>query len=177
MQSFLTEKTYVFVNRLDSSDKVAWKMKAAVVGQDTIFETSIYNGGKLTEKITEKAANGSSRLTRYEFFNGGKSSVGMIGDAQVYRCDLTTSELISWSVSYSDPLTSRRVLVQKLRSLESSDETKQVFEDNMRLYSAEAGINYSYKITFTYEKGKGAVSYIISAANSYLKEYYLAEIR
>lgn len=177
MPSFLTGKEYIYVNQQDSSDTTTWKMKATVINKDTIFETGIYNAGKLTEKITEKVKDGLSKLIKYELFNNNRSSVAKIGDSLVYNCSQVPGELTGWSISYADPISSTRLLLRKLRSLKSTDGSTQVYEDDMQLSAAGEDRHYEYKVTFTYEKGKGLISYKITVPDKYVKEYRLAAIK
>jgi len=61
--SFLTEKTYCFVNPTDTSERALWKIQTDVSNGDTLLKTSIFNNNnRISEMMTEKILNGNSNI-------------------------------------------------------------------------------------------------------------------
>src|SRR4051812_39906817 len=70
VKNFMTEQTYCFINKNDTTEKYYWKMVTSVLNTDTFFKTKIYNSqGRITEMMTEKIRKGNSTIASYVLYD------------------------------------------------------------------------------------------------------------
>ena len=176
-KDFLEERTYCYVNQKDTTDRSFWKMKTALSGGDTIFQTTIYNEDRLAEKIIEKIDNGNSKLTSYTLYDKERISECRILESQVYKVDQKEGEEIKWSVRFQDPNTMNSLLMTKTRKLENADKGRQTYSDKLQIEIPGTSKKYEYFVKFVYERGKGLVSYKLIRPGMPTKEFKLTTIK
>jgi hypothetical protein len=177
VKSFLKERTYCFVNQMDTADKSFWKMKTMITGKDTLFQTIIYNNHILTEKIIEQIDNGNSKMLSYMRYERDKPLPCKVVDSVVYKVDQVKNEIIRWKVTFQDNNSPSKISLTKARRLQSVNNQKQTFIDKMNVHILGTSEKYEYTVQFVYEKGKGLISYKIMQSDNPIKDYRLIEIK
>jgi hypothetical protein len=175
--SFLTEKTYCFVNQNDTTEKMLWKMKASISPGDTIFQTIILNNNSLSEKVIERIYNGNSKLISYTLYNGDKSAVCTIIDSSVYRTNQNKEESIQWKVTFQDFNSQNIISLTKVRQVEAITEDNQTFLDKIKMTMVGSSNSYEYSVKSSYASNKGLVSYKLTRPNGQIKNFQLVEIK
>ena len=151
-------------------------MKTVLSNNDTLFQTVIINGNKVTEEMVEIISNGNSQILTFKLYNSDRSTNCTIIDSVVYKSNQNTGENIQWKVAFRDFNSPNTISLTKTRILESIDDKYQTFLDKMSM-NVVGSNTYDYTVKSIYEKGKGLISYEIIRPNGQKKLFELNEIR
>lgn len=176
-ENFLTEKTYSFVNKGDTSEKAQWKMKTVILSRDTVLQTIIIYKGRISEVLSEVIKKGNSKFLLYSLFNDQTLSKCTIIDSAVYKASQKKGEEIKWQIRFKDFKSPDSFSLTKTRSLEFSDHTRQIFMDQMVMENLRSKIKYQYAVRFSYQKGKGLTAYQIIQTDGTSRVFELEAIR
>src|ERR671913_145819 len=102
IQDLLSEKTYCFINKKDTSEKCFWKLKAILSDADTILQTTIWNNNRLIEEMQEQIQNGSSKVISYRIYRAEKFTDCTVIDSSVYKHNQNKGETIQWKIIFQD---------------------------------------------------------------------------
>lgn len=171
VSDFFVERTFCYVNQTDTSEKALWKMQTILSNHDTLFQTTILNNGKLSERLTEKIHNGNSKIISYTLYNEGNESVCSIIDSMIYEANQKMNEQIKWSVTFQDFYSTNIFGLTKVRKLKSLVNDKKIFSDEMQVDIIGTSNNYKYSVESVYQKGKGLISYKITRPNGQVKDF------
>ncbi len=165
VKDFFEEKTYCFVNQNDTAEKMIWKMKASVSGNDTILRTSIFESlNRIQETMVEKVSGGSSWAISYTMYNydslGNSSFVNCtIIDSAIYSNSQKNNEQIAWKVRFKHPWLTEPSEFSKTRTLIEQTPDQKVFSDQMKIEQVGTKKVYKFNFRAVYQKGKGLVAY------------------
>lgn len=175
VSDFLSERTFLYVNQKDTSEKALWKMQTIISNHDTLFQTTILNNGKLSEKLIEKIQNGNSKIISYTLYNEGNESICSILDSTIYKTNQNLHEQIKWRVTFQDFYSTNTIGLTKVRKLKHLDNDKKIFSDEMQMDIIGTSNNYKYSLESVYQKGKGLISYTITRPDGQIKDFKFSD--
>ena len=183
INTFLSEKTYCFVNQNDTTEKSYWKMQTIISNSDTILKTSIYDSkNRITELMTENILNGNSNMASYTLYyydsEGNKlTSECKIADSFVFKAGQGNEEQIQWKVSFKDFSSPNICELTKVRTLKTNIPNKRTFSDQMKFTVIGTNQEYEYSMTSIYQKDKGLISYKLTLPDGKVKDFVLINIK
>ncbi len=180
-KDFFEPKTYCYANANDTADKVYWIMQTKIEGKDTLFFTNIFDSQRrLTEELVEKIINKGSRMLKYTLYQSDSnnrpiSAPCQVIDSVIFNWNQNIGESVVWKIVYPEFVSGKTIESIKTRTLIGIDSLKSVaiFKDNNSQKMIGSLVSNDYEIEFHYQKGIGAINYILSASNGFYKDYRL----
>ena len=179
VKEFFIEKTDVFINLSDTTEKICWKMKAFVYGGDTLLQTRIYdNYGRITDSIIERTEDGNSYMQSYIMFDyKGEEQIPspcLISSSKVFKRNQKIREGIKWEVNFKSYASGDSCSLSKIRTLVQENDSQKIFIDHMNFMNKQTlKGNYHYSARVIYQKNKGLVAYTLKLPDGKDKKFTL----
>jgi hypothetical protein len=179
-KTFLTPRTYLYINSNDTSEKMYWAMSSTFTGGDTLFTTRITNSqNKTVEELVEKINNKGALVLKYRMFidsvNYPASEFCHVRDSLVFKWDQKTGDTITWGVGCTEPVTTYTSFLTKRRVLTGIDaRNKQVvFKDHFHYDIIENNTTFDWSLECIYQENKGLVGYHFTEPDGLVKDFKL----